>query len=187
MAEVKNNLPITMNNKFDHLLHLLGVVVHCPPNQTMTAQQLADALGLSISYVESLIKDLRLSGMVSSVRGPGGGYVAGPNLAHANAGDVLGISQGEDKTVKTDLNHATPAHQTVAEIAAQLDHIKHTFLHGYALSNLFNQGRKMEFNQPLNKNGVGPAPYLQTIRPDAPNSIFDLARFHRREMHGARA
>lgn len=176
-----------MSNKFDHLLHILGVIMHCPPNQALTAKQLSQALGLSVSYVESLLRELRLKGLITSVRGPGGGYIAGPNFAHASAGDVFQISQGEEQTNATDSKHATPAHQAVAEIDAQLHDIKQSFLDSWAISNLFGQGMPIEFSKPSSKNGLGPAPSLQPIKPDAPNSIFDLARFQNRQALELRA
>jgi len=40
----------------------------------VTAIDLAIESGFSVSYIEQVIADLRVSGIVSGVRGPGGGY-----------------------------------------------------------------------------------------------------------------
>ncbi len=43
--------------------------------EPLSLGQIADRLELSLAYLEQLFMKLRRSGLVSSVRGPGGGYV----------------------------------------------------------------------------------------------------------------
>ncbi|EDF8717945.1 transcriptional regulator [Salmonella enterica] len=40
----------------------------------LTIKALSDATGLSVSYLEQIFSRFRTAGIVSSVRGPGGGY-----------------------------------------------------------------------------------------------------------------
>jgi Rrf2 family protein len=42
--------------------------------EPVTTQEIASGLGLSASYTESILKDLREAGLIRAHRGPGGGY-----------------------------------------------------------------------------------------------------------------
>jgi Rrf2 family iron-sulfur cluster assembly transcriptional regulator len=47
--------------------------------------------GISLSYLEQLFVKLRKGGVVSSVRGPGGGYVLARDAADINVADVITV------------------------------------------------------------------------------------------------
>jgi len=67
---------------------MLDLAIHDQGEPTALAD-IADRQGLSLSYLEQLFAQLRRAGLVSSVRGPGGGY----RLAHVperiNIADVV--------------------------------------------------------------------------------------------------
>jgi predicted DNA-binding transcriptional regulator YafY len=56
------------------LLHCAKILREVKKAKRASADDLADAVGLSVSYVEQLIAPMRLAGLLTSVRGPGGGY-----------------------------------------------------------------------------------------------------------------
>ena len=54
---------------------------------------------ISLSYLEQLFSKLRLSGLVKSVRGPGGGYVLNKNPSEINLLDVIiAVDENIDQT-----------------------------------------------------------------------------------------
>lgn len=59
---------------------MLDLALHAETGPT-TLADIAARQGISLSYLEQLFVQLRKSGLVSSIRGPGGGY----SLAHAPA------------------------------------------------------------------------------------------------------
>ncbi|WP_108651579.1 Fe-S cluster assembly transcriptional regulator IscR [Dongshaea marina] len=50
---------------------------------------ISDRQGISLSYLEQLFARLRRQGLVSSVRGPGGGYRLGMEAAQISVGKVI--------------------------------------------------------------------------------------------------
>lgn len=84
-------------------------------NRSISAQNLTDKLGIEVRYLEQILATLRVSGMVRSIRGPGGGYALGRGSADikiidimmavkesfkmTRCGAVLGAGCMEDKTI----------------------------------------------------------------------------------------
>lgn len=52
-------------------------------------QDISDRQGLPLSYLEQLFRQLRIGGVVKSVRGPGGGYILAKDSAEISVQDVL--------------------------------------------------------------------------------------------------
>jgi Rrf2 family iron-sulfur cluster assembly transcriptional regulator len=50
---------------------------------------IAERQEISVSYLEQLFAKLRRSGLVRSVRGPGGGYLLGYSAAETRIGDII--------------------------------------------------------------------------------------------------
>jgi DNA-binding IscR family transcriptional regulator len=71
------------------------------PGKPVTVKEMSDALGVSIGYLEVLVRDLREHGLLVAHRGPGGGYqfstahLSGP--AGASLWDVVSIYQEQDE------------------------------------------------------------------------------------------
>lgn len=57
----------------------------------ITAQDMADRLSLSISYVEQVLAHLRRAGLVESCRGPNGGYSLGRAAAEITVGEIYQV------------------------------------------------------------------------------------------------
>lgn len=51
--------------------------------------------GISVKYLEQLIKPLRQAGLVTSVRGPKGGHVLVRNLEETTLGQIVRLMDGE--------------------------------------------------------------------------------------------
>ena len=64
-------------------------------------QDISSRQTLSLAYLEQLFRQLRIGGVVKSVRGPGGGYVLAKELAEISICDVL--SAVKEITVYSDV------------------------------------------------------------------------------------
>lgn len=60
-------------------LKVVTTIASAPSHKTITADALASATGVSLSYIEGILKDAREFGLIQATRGPGGLPVAGLN------------------------------------------------------------------------------------------------------------
>jgi Rrf2 family iron-sulfur cluster assembly transcriptional regulator len=68
-------------------------------NGPITLSDIAQRQGISLSYLEQLFSRLRKKSLVSSVRGPGGGYSLGREAAHIFVGEVItAVDENVDTT-----------------------------------------------------------------------------------------
>lgn len=167
-----------MNKKLDKILHLLGAISCAPESGAMSARQLSSRLGVSISYVEELIRKLKDHGLVSSARGPGGGYLSGPHLACASVSDVyVAMSDGFDSTDQA-ADAKNPIRCAVSEIDDQLWAVEKAVLEEHKLVDLFASLPRHEPKTTLSSVGIKPIRSHPQPTTNAPSSIFDLARFY---------
>lgn len=67
------------------------------PAKPMALSQLAEKQAISLSYLEQVFAALRRSGLVLSVRGPGGGYLLSRPAGTISAGDIISaVDMAED-------------------------------------------------------------------------------------------
>ena len=78
-------------NEAKHALNLVVSLAKLPKAATLTTQELARRLGLSVSYVENLLKLLRVHGLVSSRRGPMGGHCFSGVASKLSVWDIVSI------------------------------------------------------------------------------------------------
>jgi Rrf2 family transcriptional regulator, iron-sulfur cluster assembly transcription factor len=52
--------------------------------------------GMSLKYLEKLIKKLKDTGFVKSVRGPNGGYLLAKPMSSISVGDIVRVLEGSD-------------------------------------------------------------------------------------------
>jgi Rrf2 family protein len=78
-------------NEAKHALNLVVLLAKLPKASTLTTQELARRLGLSVSYVENLLKVLRAHGMVFSRRGPMGGHCFCGSVANLSVWDIVSV------------------------------------------------------------------------------------------------
>ena len=67
---------------------MLDVALHSQENPVPLAD-ISERQGISLSYLEQLFSKLRKSGLVASVRGPGGGYLLGEDADSISVGMVI--------------------------------------------------------------------------------------------------
>ena len=70
-------------------LKVIAHIASTPSHRTTTADSLATATGVSLSYIEGILKDARELGLVQATRGPGGGYKLVASLHDLSVWDVI--------------------------------------------------------------------------------------------------
>ncbi|RJX71775.1 HTH-type transcriptional regulator IscR [Vibrio sinensis] len=77
---------------------MLDVALHSQKNPVPLAD-ISERQGISLSYLEQLFSKLRKAGLVSSVRGPGGGYRLGAEASTIAIGTVIAaVDESVDAT-----------------------------------------------------------------------------------------
>lgn len=70
-------------------INALRIMISLDELDVRTAHDLSEATGISISYIEQIIRYLRSAGLIESLHGPGGGYMAARSLARISVADTL--------------------------------------------------------------------------------------------------
>ena len=138
---------------------------------------------ISLSYLEQLFSKLRLQGLVTSIRGPGGGYSLGGRIDAITVADIL--SAVEDEPSKTKPQDASLVQDMTQDLwdamnAKVLNLTQSVTLKSLVLDQLA-MGVKVE-QKPLSNRGVFTKPVQMPVHPDVPNSVFALGRTTR--THG---
>lgn len=77
---------------------MLDVALHSR-QEPVSLAEISERQGISLSYLEQLFSRLRKHGLVSSVRGPGGGYLLGKEAAKIAVGEVISaVDESVDAT-----------------------------------------------------------------------------------------
>jgi Rrf2 family protein len=163
-----------LSKKVFHAVNALVVMACLPVGSTITTADLAAQVGLSVSYVESLLKALREHGFVRATRGPGGGYDLARSADSMSVWSVVTaldpypeppVLQGE---LQIDLEQAL-GQSLERELQAFLsetfigDHVSETLS-----TSLPRKAKVWDF---------GFKPMAPPWRPEAPNSVFQLSQF----------
>ena len=138
---------------------------------------------ISLSYLEQLFSKLRLQGLVTSIRGPGGGYTLGGRIDGITVADILCAVEDEpSKTKQQDASSVQDMTQGLwdAMNARVLQFTQSVTLKSLVLAQLAT-GVKVE-QKPMPNRGVFKKPAQLHIHPDVPNSVFALGRSTR--THG---
>ena len=132
---------------------------------------------VSLSYLEQLFSRLRLQGLVTSIRGPGGGYKVGRRVIDITIADI--IAAVEDVAASDKQPNASHAQDTAQGLWEAMDLNVLNFSKAVTLKSLIldqvTQGVKIE-HKPASNRGVFKKPVLAVASPNVPNSVFALGR-----------
>ena len=107
----------------------------------VTLAEIARRQGISLSYLEQLFARLRRSGLVDSVRGPGGGYNLANKPEDTTVADIIiAINENIDARrcggkINCDGDERCLTHELWEELSNRI----YSFLQGISLANLVNQ------------------------------------------------
>jgi Rrf2 family iron-sulfur cluster assembly transcriptional regulator len=135
-------------------------------------------LQVSLTSVEQIFGHLRQQGLVTSFRGPRGGYTLSRGTEAISVADIVNAIEGAPPKVKI---RRTLATQDLAQDlwdsmnAKGLDFMQSVTLRSLVLEQL-TKGVVIE-QKPVPNRGVFKKPVHQPIRIKAPNSVFSLGQF----------
>lgn len=166
-----------VSKRLQHVLNMVALIASMPAASTVTTQMLSHELGLSVSYLESLLKVLKQGGVLRAYRGPGGGYQLMQDASTLSLWDVLSAF---DK----DMHDEPSMPQRHGDLL--LDDLERgyadkaqAFFAAYPLSKLVAPDRVImsaRHGQPTaSKFHLKPLP-TQAV-PKAPKSVFDWSQF----------
>lgn len=138
--------------------------------------EIAKRQQISLSYLEQMFSKLRQQGLVSSTRGPGGGYTLGRRTEAISVADI--ISAVEDANAEQEKPEA-PASDMAQGLwdamhVKMFDFMKSITLRSLVLEQLA-KGVQVEEKTTTNR-GVFKKPPSQTVRSNTPNSVFALGQ-----------
>ncbi len=132
---------------------------------------------ISLSYLEQLFSKLRQHGLVTSVRGPGGGYSICSHVDEITLADI--ICAVEDAPIKVREPNASIVQDMTQKLWDTLDAKVLEFAHTVTLKSLvldqLAMGAKIE-QIPSVKRGMLRKPDQLFAHPNGPNSVFALSR-----------
>ncbi len=119
---------------------MLDVAMHSTSGPVPLAD-ISERQGISLSYLEQLFAKLRKHGLVSSVRGPGGGYRLGADAAEISVGMVVrAVDESVDATRCQGQGNCQSGtrcltHSLWGDLSKQIS----DFLNGISLAGLMNK------------------------------------------------
>ena len=167
-----------LNSRAIHGINVIGLIASAPRHQPITTSRLARQLGLSVSFTESLMKDLKEADLLRAHRGPGGGYQLQQAIASLSVWDVVSCFTSEE----VEPNHHNHSAEFLAafELHVQLDKAKRIFLETYPLSEVVKHMSEVSFENDMQSSSSLSfhfKPLQKPALPVAPNSVFDLSNF----------
>ena len=135
----------------------------------LTTSDLSPRLDLSISYLENILKQLKESGIVVSMKGPGGGYMIRGDVALISIWDVASVF--ENTLFDTEVASATGAKKSYE---LELEQVVIKTLKSFTLSDFadFSASEVKSYADAVGRFKFKPLP--MPFVPKAPNSVFQL-------------
>ncbi len=140
----------------------------------VTTDFISKQLGLSVSYLESLMSQLKKGGFLVSYRGPGGGYCSNGKPAKLKLLDLLKVFK-ENNTSKPSTN---------GELDKQLiAHLMHEFMESHlqalTFEDLLHQVPDSAWGAQARQERASESKKFKPLKihklPSGPNSVFSLA------------
>lgn len=133
----------------------------------LTTTELSPRLGLSISYLENILKPLKDHNIVVSMKGPGGGYRIRGDVSLVSIWDVAAVFE----QTLADSERGSSTHPSYE---LELEQVVQKTLRSFVLSDFadFSSAEIKSFGQEIGRFKFKPlaAPFM----PKAPNSVFQL-------------
>lgn len=116
---------------------MLDLAIH-ETDGPVSLAEIAGRQDLSLSYLEQLFRQLRKRGLVSSTRGPGGGYRLGRESSDIAVSDVIAaVDESVDATACKGRENCQGAQRCIThDLWQDLSRQIHTFLSGISLAQL---------------------------------------------------
>jgi Rrf2 family iron-sulfur cluster assembly transcriptional regulator len=137
----------------------------------ITLADIAQRQGISLSYLEQLFSRLRKKSLVSSVRGPGGGYTLGRDASSIYVGEVINaVDENLDTTRchgahNCQDNHRCLTHDLWTDLSDQI----YSYLNRISLQDMMDRKSVQEVAEQQETQGVQQAEELTESQLDQTN------------------
>lgn len=130
-----------VSTKGRYALRLMVRVAQAKPEGKMSLRTVSEREGISLKYLEQLVRPLVQAGLLRSVRGKGGGYALAREASSVRAGDVLRAVEGTTAPVAClgmeDITACPRANEcTTVGFWAGLDEVIERYVDGVTLADL---------------------------------------------------
>jgi len=167
-----------INRRAIHGLNVIALVASSPRHQPITTSRLSRVLDLSVSYTESLMKDLKEGDLLRAHRGPGGGYQLHRAVVNLSVWDVVSCFTSEEPD--TPPSNRSAEFLAASDLYLQLEDCKRRFLQAYPLAEVLRHmpmSAKDSDATHISSMSFHFKPIQKHKLPVAPNSVFDLSNF----------
>lgn len=163
-----------ISKKATHAVNALVFIASLPAGESVTTAELASQIGLSVSYVESLLKILREGGFIRSTRGPGGGYDLAMSASRISVWSVVAVFDPHPQPLT-----ATGPDQIDLEAALGMafDAQFEAVLSATFIADHVQVVHELQRNSKPQNWSFGFKPLAPRWMPEAPNSVFQLSQF----------
>jgi Rrf2 family protein len=94
--------PMRVSAKADYAIRAAAELAAADPTVPLKAERIADAQGIPIKFLETILLELKNAGIVRSQRGPDGGYALAQPADRINLADVIRAVDGPLANVRGD-------------------------------------------------------------------------------------
>lgn len=144
------------------------------PGKPVTVKEMSDVLGVSVGYLEVLVRDLRGHGLLEAQRGPGGGYQFSASLSR----DPLGVTLWDIVSIYQDQDDAEPAMREPDGFSVVRTALLDSFRHSCKAVKLLEMASCVDMPSP-GEPGLGGRfklkPLTRPMLPSGVNSVFQWA------------
>lgn len=84
-----------ISTKTEYGLRALIYLAECPVNRPCSVAEIAKEQGLSVTFLEKIVGQLKKSGIVKSLKGVRGGYMLARNLEEINIRQIIEALEGD--------------------------------------------------------------------------------------------
>jgi len=97
-----DNGPMRVSAKADYAIRAAAELAAADATVPLKAERIADAQGIPIKFLETILLELKHAGIVRSQRGPDGGYALAQPATQVNLADVIRAVDGPLANVRGD-------------------------------------------------------------------------------------
>jgi len=161
------------NKKTLLCIDLLTAIGSVPRGAVVTSLALAKRLTISVSHVESILRLLREADLVTSIRGPGGGYYISRHPDLINVWEVISAIECNE----IEQSPSAGANIDISSLEDALAREVQRFLSSKTIGEFINTDSTWHDHAATVRRNFGLGPKPISLMPVAPNSVFQLSSF----------
>jgi Rrf2 family iron-sulfur cluster assembly transcriptional regulator len=150
-------------------IEIATVVAHYSPGQPVPAHEISALLGLSISYIEVTLSELKNHAVVRAYKGPGGGYQLDDKNRNVTLWDIVKIFELPNSNAEKLASQAMPLGAMEAEMRQRIQN----FFESRSLSELARQANLPARQKTESRSIFKLKPLPQRVPIRVVNSVFD--------------